>query len=76
MIGITCVPGIPRFIPLGDESGAAGSCGCFDAIASPKAPRLDSTLLIASGETCGPLIRSPTPGVVDARSSGTEGVGP
>jgi hypothetical protein len=77
MLGMSCVPGTPRLMPLGDESGAEGARGRTDAaIASAKAPRPESTLLIASGETCGPLIGSPTPGVVDASSIGTEGGGP
>jgi len=88
MLGIICVPGTPpRLIPLGEESGLdpSGACGGADfgvldvrvdiAIASTSAPRPESTLLVASGETCGLLLGSPTPGVVVASSRGIDGGG-
>ncbi len=80
MLGISWVPGTLRLMPP-DES-APGWAARIEpvegarATASTNAPRRESTLLIASGETCGPLLGSPTPGVVDASSAGTEGGGP
>ena len=90
MLGMICVPGMPRLMPLSDESGddpcRTGGTSGADGVdigeradltsASTSAPPPESTLLVASGETWGPLAGSPTPGVVVASSSGTDGGGP
>lgn len=74
MLGMSCVPGTPpRLMPLGDESGLGER---DDAAAFSNESGRVSTLLVASGETFGTVLGSPTPGVVDASSSGTDGGGP
>ncbi len=81
MLGISCVPGTPPcLMPLSDESGGTlielAEADCRAPAGLSKESGRVSTLLVASGDTCGPLLGRPTPGVVDASSSGNEGGGP
>lgn len=60
---------------LGFEPALRREAG-VPAVALSNALRSESTLLTASGETCGPVLGSPTPFAVAANSGGTSGGGP
>lgn len=59
----------------GFEPGLRREAG-VPAAAFSNEPRSESTLLTASGETCGAVLGSPTPLAVAANSGGTSGGGP
>jgi hypothetical protein len=76
---MACVAGTPRFTPLDAASLELWLWIALARAAPPaasNAPRRESTLLTASGDTCGAELGSPIPGVVLASSGGSEGGGP
>ena len=56
----------------GPRGRTDGGCAAAPAIASMNAPRRESTLLTASGETWGAALGSPMPAAVVASSPGTD----
>ena len=90
MLGMICVPGILPPPTEGSElgAGAADAAEIEPAEGRPDggggapgtesyAPRRESTLLTASGDTCGAAFGSPMPCAVVASSGGTDcGGGP
>jgi hypothetical protein len=79
MLSITCVPGTPlvRLTPLCDASPAEAAGDELESrdvgpIAAENAPRSETTLLTASGDTRAAAFGGPSPLAVEASSGGSE----
>jgi hypothetical protein len=78
MLGMISVPGMFRRTPLAEAEGSEPEAAAEDrppCSALPNAPRSDTTLLTASGDTCGAVLGSPIPGAVVASSGEIDGGG-